>query len=139
MPHLFDLSSSNHAYSWLLVFSLSSASKSRVPRLNGKKRGIFATRSPHRVNPIGLSVARLERVDQKGGKLYLTGLDLVDYTPVLDIKPYHPADVIGPDILGLPQWMVDTPQQLLSVQFTERSLQQLNEFSSKLRFKKVDV
>src|SRR5262249_12604225 len=52
------------------------------------KRGVFATRSPHRPNPIGLSAVRLERVD--GLVLHIRDLDLVDGTPVLDVKPYIP-------------------------------------------------
>ncbi len=57
-----------------------------VPFLDTEKRGIFATRSPRRPNPIGLSVVRLLSVD--GCVLKVAGLDLVDGTPVLDIKPY---------------------------------------------------
>jgi tRNA (adenine37-N6)-methyltransferase len=52
------------------------------------KRGLFATRSPHRPNPIGISVVRLERVE--GLVLHVTDVDLVDGTPVLDLKPYVP-------------------------------------------------
>jgi tRNA (Thr-GGU) A37 N-methylase len=47
--------------------------------------GVLSTRAPYRPNPIGLSLARLDRVD--GGMLYLSGLDAVDGTPVYDIKP----------------------------------------------------
>jgi len=59
-----------------------------VPRLNGGKRGVLATRSPHRPCPLGLSVAAVPGVD--GGALLLAGLDCVDGSPVLDIKPYLP-------------------------------------------------
>lgn len=62
--------------------------KIRVPRLNGGRLGVFATRSPHRPCPIGLSVARI--VDVQGGTLTLAGADIVDGSPVLDIKPYVP-------------------------------------------------
>ncbi|XP_061409420.1 tRNA (adenine(37)-N6)-methyltransferase isoform X2 [Lethenteron reissneri] len=67
-----------------------SAAKAKVkpPRLNGLKVGVFSTRSPHRPNPIGLSLARLEKIE--GGTLYLSGIDMIDGTPVLDIKPYIP-------------------------------------------------
>ena len=58
------------------------------------RRGVFATRSPHRPNPIGMSVLRLHHVD--GLTLHVSGLDILDGTPVLDIKPYVPvADVIA--------------------------------------------
>ncbi len=75
------------------------------PRLGGKTRkGVFATRSPFRPNPIGLSSVRLERIDlhtQEGPVLYVSGADLLDGTPIYDIKPYltytdsHPEAVSG--------------------------------------------
>ncbi|MBQ4479627.1 MAG: tRNA (N6-threonylcarbamoyladenosine(37)-N6)-methyltransferase TrmO [Victivallales bacterium] len=76
----------------------------RPPRLGGDSRlGVFATRSPFRPVPIGLSAMRLEGIEQRPhGKLFLkvSGMDLVDGTPVLDIKPYLPyADAI-PDATG---------------------------------------
>ncbi len=76
----------------------------RPPRLGGNERmGVFATRSPFRPNPIALSAVRLkgiERTARYGTVLRLRGADLVDGTPVLDIKPYLPyADSI-PDALG---------------------------------------
>ena len=58
-------------------------------RLKGKTVGVFASRSPHRPSPIGVSVAKLESIE--GDTLYLSGTDLVDGTPILDIKPYIPA------------------------------------------------
>ena len=64
-------------------------SKVKVPRLNSQKVGLFATRTPHRPNPIGLSVVKLHKIE--GNRIYIGGLDLVDYTPVLDIKPYIPT------------------------------------------------
>jgi tRNA-Thr(GGU) m(6)t(6)A37 methyltransferase TsaA len=71
----------------------------RPPRLGGnKKTGVFATRSPFRPNPIGLSAVKLERVEQtgQGPLLHLSGVDILDGTPVLDIKPYLPwADAIA--------------------------------------------
>lgn len=62
----------------------------RPPRLGGKqKMGVFATRSPHRPNNIGLSLFKLERINIKNGViLEFSGADLLDGTPVLDIKPY---------------------------------------------------
>ena len=57
----------------------------RPPR-GGPKRGVFSTRAPHRINPIGLSAVRLERVE--GRIVYVADLDLLDGTPILDIKPY---------------------------------------------------
>jgi len=65
----------------------------RPPRLGGNKRvGVFASRSMFRPNPIGLSVVELERVDTTAEqpRIFLKGVDLLDGTPVLDIKPYLP-------------------------------------------------
>ena len=65
----------------------------RPPRLGGNRKvGVFASRATHRPNPIGISVAELVGVEQekKGIRLKIRGLDLVDGTPVLDIKPYVP-------------------------------------------------
>jgi tRNA-Thr(GGU) m(6)t(6)A37 methyltransferase TsaA len=65
----------------------------RPPRLGGNRRvGVFATRSPVRPNPIGLSVVDLLEIDlsNNGVNLHLAGVDLLDGTPVLDIKPYLP-------------------------------------------------
>jgi tRNA-Thr(GGU) m(6)t(6)A37 methyltransferase TsaA len=59
-----------------------------LPPRSAQKRGVFATRAPYRPNPIGLSVVQLERVE--GRVLYVRGLDLLDQTPVLDLKPYVP-------------------------------------------------
>jgi tRNA-Thr(GGU) m(6)t(6)A37 methyltransferase TsaA len=64
----------------------------RPPRLGGNKRmGVFATRSPVRPNALGLSVAKLEKIDTRNGvSLLVSGLDLLDGTPIVDIKPYVP-------------------------------------------------
>lgn len=66
----------------------------RPPRLGGNKRvGVFATRSPFRPNPIGLSVVRLEKIElhtPEGPVLHVCGADLMDGTPIYDIKPYLP-------------------------------------------------
>lgn len=72
----------------------------RPPRLGGNKRmGVFATRSPFRPNPIGLSSVRLVRIEK--GELIVSGADVMDGTPIYDIKPYlsfsdsHPEAVNG--------------------------------------------
>ncbi|XP_066399460.1 uncharacterized protein [Miscanthus floridulus] len=91
--------------------------KVRVPRLKGGKMGVLATRSPHRPNPIGLSVAKVEAVD--GHTLLLSGVDLVDGTPVLDIKPYLPySDSVKG--AAVPNWLeVDGALAVESVHFSE--------------------
>ena len=58
------------------------------PFLDTEKRGIFATRAPKRPNPIGLSVVKLEKIE--GNTIYISNVDMVDGTPLLDIKPYIP-------------------------------------------------
>lgn len=73
----------------------------RPPRLGGNQRmGVFATRSPFRPNPIGLSSVRLEHVElnsERGPLLHIVGADLVDGTPIYDIKPYLPYTDSHPD------------------------------------------
>lgn len=76
--------------------------KVRVPRLNGASVGVFGTRTPHRPNPIGLSVASISSVD--GRDIHLRGADLVNGTPVIDIKPYIPyCDALGAAVT--PPWV----------------------------------
>ena len=68
----------------------------RPPRLGGNKRvGVFASRSPFRPNPIGLSVVKLDAIE--GGSIMVSGVDLMDATPILDIKPYVPYSDCIPD------------------------------------------
>ncbi|XP_072373549.1 tRNA (adenine(37)-N6)-methyltransferase isoform X2 [Scyliorhinus torazame] len=62
--------------------------KVKPPRLNGLKTGVFSTRSPHRPNAIGLTLVKLDRIE--GDTLYFSGIDMIQGTPVLDIKPYIP-------------------------------------------------
>jgi len=59
-----------------------------VPFMDTRSRGLFATRAPKRPNPIGLSVVQLERIED--GTLYVRNVDMLDGTPLLDIKPYVP-------------------------------------------------
>jgi len=77
----------------LVIFHFHRAGGSKlevVPPGESKPRGVFATRSPHRPNPLGLSVLRL--LGREGGRLKVSGVDLIDGTPVLDIKPYTSRD-----------------------------------------------
>lgn len=71
----------------------------RPPRLGGNQKvGVFASRSPNRPNRLGLSLVTLEKVDtQNGVRLELGGCDLIDQTPVVDIKPYLPWVEARPD------------------------------------------
>lgn len=94
----------------------------RPPRLGGNRRvGVFASRSTHRPNPLGLSVVELLGVARESGRLllHLRGVDLLDGTPVLDIKPYLPyADSIPDARAGFaPQ----PPPQRLAVAFSAQA------------------
>lgn len=76
---------------WIIyAFHLNDNKKNLVkvhpPKLEGEKMGVFATRSPHHHNPIGLSVVKLSKVE--GLNIFIENLDIVEGTPVLDIKPY---------------------------------------------------
>jgi len=89
---------SGFSHIWLLFVFHRAVTKNwpvmvRPPRLGGNKRvGVFASRSPFRPNPIGMSAVRLKAVEPtaRGPVLHLTGVDILDKTPVLDIKPYLP-------------------------------------------------
>ena len=105
----------------------------RPPRLGGNvRKGVFATRSPFRPNPIGLSSVKLEKmeIDPKFGPiLHVSGADLMDGTPIYDIKPYiaytdsHPEAVSG---------FATTPAEfLLEVNFPESLLQKVPESQRK--------
>jgi tRNA-Thr(GGU) m(6)t(6)A37 methyltransferase TsaA len=97
----------------------------RPPVLGGQKRmGIFSTRSPHRPNPIGLSLVKLESVQLDEGCLHISGHDFVDGTPVLDIKPY----VAGYDcVIDSVHWSQSVEQTPLEVQWSEKALQELQD------------
>lgn len=90
----------------------------RPPRLGGNKKiGVFATRATHRPNPIGLSVVKLDGI--KNGRLQISGLDLLDGTPIIDIKPYVPyADALPSAINGVAS---DSPE-LSQVEFNTEAL-----------------
>lgn len=78
-------------YIWVLFwFHLNEGWRPKVlpPRSTSGRKGVFATRAPHRPNPLGLSALRLERIE--GLTLFVRGTDMLDGTPVLDLKPYVP-------------------------------------------------
>ena len=93
--------------------------KVRPPRApKGCKVGMLATRSPHRPNNIGLSLVKVDRVDSKQKRLYISALDLVSGTPVYDIKPVIPWDQC--DDLCVPAW-VSQEDELNKVEFTDEA------------------
>jgi tRNA-Thr(GGU) m(6)t(6)A37 methyltransferase TsaA len=88
-PGLQDIEGFSHL---LLIYHLHRAPPGRLrvtPFLDAQARGIFATRAPARPNPIGLSVVRLVR--REGATLHIEDVDVLDGTPLLDLKPYVPA------------------------------------------------
>lgn len=111
---------------WLLwVFhqnkNLRYHAKVHPPRLGGASMGLFATRTPHRPNPIGLSLVKLEKIVD--GVLYFSGADLVDGTPILDVKPYLPFIESRPEAkVG---WVESGEIKKASVNFTEQAEQDL--------------
>lgn len=93
----------------------------RPPRLGGAERvGVFATRSPFRPNPIGLTCVKLDRVEltDAGPVIHVLGADLRDGTPIYDIKPYIPFADCHPDACG--GWIEDAPWHELDVDFPEQ-------------------
>ena len=81
-----------------------------VPFLDTQSRGLFATRAPRRPNPIGLSVVRLDRVEN--GLLYVRNVDMLDGTPLLDIKPYVPEFDAQSEVRT--GWLEDAGKNVLS-------------------------
>ena len=87
-----------------------------TPFLDNRPHGVFATRAPARPNRLGLSIVRLLRVD--GATLHFAGNDMVDGTPVLDIKPYVPRfDVRETERIG---WFADRLHQLPTLRADDR-------------------
>lgn len=101
----------------------------KPPRLGGNKRmGVFATRSPFRPNPIGLSSVKLEKIEQDekyGTVLYVSGMDLMDGTPIYDIKPYLAYTDSHPDARG--GFADDVKDYEIEVEFPQNLLDQIQE------------
>jgi tRNA-Thr(GGU) m(6)t(6)A37 methyltransferase TsaA len=117
-------------YIWLLFwFDQSEGWRPKVlPPRSEKRRGVFATRSPHRPNPLGMSLVELTGID--GLVLSVSGLDLLDGTPILDIKPYIPyADSRGDADHGWLEEKAD-PKAAFTVEFSELARAQLSLLSS---------
>ena len=117
--------------------STSHHAKVMPPRL-GQRVGCLSTRSPHRPNPIGLSVCHIDRVNEKF--IEISQLDMVHGTPVIDIKPYIPYDIIPCTIplpmlalvenelhsLIVPSWIFDSDIVLRKVLFTDSAKHKLD-------------
>ncbi len=87
-PGLKDLEGFTHIILIYYLHQNSSYKMQIFPRDHDQLRGLFATRSPHRPNPIGMSIVRLLKIENN--ILHISNIDAVDGTPLLDIKPYIP-------------------------------------------------
>jgi tRNA-Thr(GGU) m(6)t(6)A37 methyltransferase TsaA len=113
-------------YIWLLFwFDRAEGWRPKVlPPRSEKRRGVFATRSPHRPNPIGMSLVELVRVE--GLVLHIKGVDLLEGTPVLDIKPYIPYADSRPDAdHGWLETNREDPLAAYEVEFTSHARAEL--------------
>ncbi len=106
----------------------------RPPRLGGNEKvGVFASRSPFRPNGLGLSVVKLDRIEQQDGRtiIHLLGCDLLDGTPVVDIKPYLPyVDAIENATGGFAPAPPDNPMQ---VRFSSKALADCEQVHQRLQ------
>ncbi|DBA02880.1 TPA: hypothetical protein N0F65_005907 [Lagenidium giganteum] len=132
--HMNTNGSNVRAHSGLLSDSHRHTFRAKVaPPMLKKRVGIFCTRTPHRPNPIDITLAKVASIDKKQRAIFITGLDLVDGTPVLDIKPYVPQyDAItdariaswltpdGPALCGQVTWKDDADRAVLE-QLAHRS------------------
>lgn len=100
--------------------------KVHPPRLEGKSVGVFATRSPHRPNPIGLSLVKIEKIESEG--IWVSGQDIIDGSPVLDIKPYLPLVESKPQAIGA--WTDKVSTKKFEFHWTSEALQELNRWES---------
>lgn len=92
-------------------------------RLGGKKVGLFSTRTPHRPNSIGLTVVKIDAVYERC--IEISGHDLVNGTPVLDVKPYVPADCVPDHVC--PEWVSEKSDILeRNVEFSDDATQALD-------------
>ncbi len=110
---------------WLVfVFDRNHGWKPKVmpPDGSAKRRGLFATRSPHRPNPIGISAVELVRIE--GRRLYIRNFDLLDGTPILDIKPYIPvADAFPASRAG---WRDERPVRAVELVFSPAAVERID-------------
>ncbi|MEF9673367.1 tRNA (N6-threonylcarbamoyladenosine(37)-N6)-methyltransferase TrmO [Pseudomonas sp. PCH446] len=109
--------------------------KVRPPRLGGNQSmGVFATRATHRPNGIGQSVVKLDRVETQ--RLWISGIDLLDGTPILDIKPYVPyADIIPGAVNGI----ASAAPALIPVLWTDNARQQAHGHALRLEEPLVEL
>jgi tRNA-Thr(GGU) m(6)t(6)A37 methyltransferase TsaA len=101
----------------------------RPPRLGGNKKiGVFATRATHRPNPLGLSVVKLDGI--KNGRLQISGIDLLDRTPIIDIKPYVPYADSNPEAIN---GIASASPELTEVHFSDEALLSAQQHGQRLQ------
>ena len=133
--HSFD-GIENFTYIWVVyVFHLNQGfvgSKVIPPKYpgndNNKKLGIFATRTPHRYNPIGLTLCKFDKI--KGREIFISCVDMITGTPILDIKPYHhleSVNVFAPNI-KYAQWIYNSCQaEKCKVEIKEKAIKNIED------------
>jgi tRNA (Thr-GGU) A37 N-methylase len=108
-----------------------------TPPMLKEKKGVLATRSPHRPNPIGVTLAKIEAVDKKNRCLVVSACDLVEGTPILDIKPYVP-DYDNVEPYRVPTWIAETIDTRNEVIVSEKAREGAKRIQKKLRQFKND-
>lgn len=123
----------DYSHLWVVfVFHLnknkSFHAKVHPPRLQGESMGVFATRSPHRANPIGLSLVKIEKIEDDA--IYISGVDLVNGTPVIDIKPYLPQVESIPEAKS--GWSGSAEIPNVKVQWTDEQIKLVQQWSLRI-------
>ena len=121
----------NFSHVWVLFHfhklgQFSFHAKVHPPRKNGRAVGVFGTRSPHRPNPIGLSVLKIQEIKSDG--IVVSGVDIVDGTPILDIKPYLPEVESIEEATS--DWEKDLKKTELEIEWNPNALEQLRSSGS---------
>lgn len=121
----------NFSHLWVLFWFHQNTDKKfhakvHPPRLRGESAGVFSTRSPHRPNPMGLSVVKIHRVLEKS--ILVSGVDLIHGTPIFDIKPYLPHVESLPEARA--QWIEEYPEATIQVDWSTAALEQLEAWAT---------
>ena len=109
-----------------------------TPPMLKEKKGVYATRSPHRANPIGITLARIAGVDKKNHRLMLSACDLVNDTPIYDIKPFVGMYDSAEDAV-FPQWIMETIHTRNTVIIGDDILPKVERMQKKLKQFKNDA
>ncbi|CAI2372890.1 unnamed protein product [Moneuplotes crassus] len=100
------------------------------PKLQGHKMGIFATRTPHRFNPIGLSICRVEHIEDN--RVVISGVDLVNLTPVVGLSVYSHDHRVDKSVLKIPEWLEDTKTSQVKVKFDQHAADHLQNYVTRI-------